>query len=141
MPTSEARILANRANSLKSCGPRTAQGRERSSRNSLKHGLTGSGAVVHEQDAAEVEARNQALQAELAPKSAMGADPGPPDGPALGPDGARRPTGARRHRRAGPPRRRRLRRAADRAGRTAPERDRRRPAESISAGSRRCPRG
>jgi hypothetical protein len=72
MPSSEARLLANRANSLKSCGPRTAQGREHSSRNSLKHGLTGSGAVVHEQDAAEVEARNQALQAELAPQSAMG---------------------------------------------------------------------
>src|ERR1700749_2551674 len=42
MPASEARLQANRANSLKSCGPRTAQGRERSSRNSLKHGLTGS---------------------------------------------------------------------------------------------------
>jgi hypothetical protein len=73
MPSSEARIQANRANSLKSCGPKTAQGREHSSRNRLKHGLTGSGAVVHEQDAAEVESRNQALQAELAPQTAMGA--------------------------------------------------------------------
>jgi hypothetical protein len=43
------------------------------SRNSLKHGLTGSGVVVHQDDATEVEARNQALQAELAPQSAMGA--------------------------------------------------------------------
>jgi hypothetical protein len=73
MPASEARIQANRVNSLKSTGPRTALGREHSSRNSLKHGLTGSGVVVHDQDAAEVEARNQALQAELAPQSAMGA--------------------------------------------------------------------
>ena len=73
MPASEARIQANRANCLKSTGPRTARGREQASRNSLKHGLTGSGVVVHDQDAAEVEARNQALQAELAPQSTMGA--------------------------------------------------------------------
>ena len=45
----------------------------RSRQNSLKHGLTGAGVVVHEEDAAEVERRNEALQAELAPKSAMGA--------------------------------------------------------------------
>jgi hypothetical protein len=73
MPASEARIQANRANCLKSTGPRTARGREQASRNSLKHGLTGSGVVVQDQDAAEVEARNQALQAELAPQSTMGA--------------------------------------------------------------------
>ena len=58
---------------LKSSGPRTAQGRERSSHNSLKHGLTGAGVVVHDEDAAEVERRIEALQAELNPKSAMGA--------------------------------------------------------------------
>jgi hypothetical protein len=72
MPASKARIQANRANSLKSCGPRTPQGRERSSRNSLKHGLTGAGVVLRDDDTAEVESRDEALQAELAPKSAMG---------------------------------------------------------------------
>jgi hypothetical protein len=71
MPTSKARIQANRANSLRSTGP-SAAGKERSRANSLKHGLTGAGVVVHQDDAAEVEARDQALQAELAPQSAMG---------------------------------------------------------------------
>jgi hypothetical protein len=73
MPTSEARILANRANSLKSCGPRSISGRNRSAQNSLKHGLSGAGVVIHEQDKDEVERRDEALQAELAPQSAMGA--------------------------------------------------------------------
>jgi hypothetical protein len=72
MPTSEARILANRANSLRSTGP-SAAGKERSRANSLKHGLTGAGVVIPREDVDEVERRNVALQAELAPKSAMGA--------------------------------------------------------------------
>ena len=72
-PTSEARILANRANSLKSCGPRTPGGKERSRRNGLKHGMAGRGIVVPDVDAAEVDRRHQALTAEMAPKSEMGA--------------------------------------------------------------------
>jgi len=39
MPTSQKRIDANRANSLKSTGPRTPEGRRRSSLNSVTHGL------------------------------------------------------------------------------------------------------
>jgi hypothetical protein len=73
MPSSEARILANRANAARSTGPRSASGRRRAAENSLKHGLTGAGVVIHEQDKDEVERRDEALQAELAPKSAMGA--------------------------------------------------------------------
>jgi hypothetical protein len=71
MPTSEARILANRANSLKSTGP-SAEGRRISARNSLKHGMAGRGLVLPDSDAAEVERRNVALQAELAPATEMG---------------------------------------------------------------------
>jgi hypothetical protein len=71
MPTSEARILANRANSLKSTGP-SPEGRRISARNSLKHGMAGRGVVLPDSDAAEVERRNQALQAELAPATEMG---------------------------------------------------------------------
>jgi hypothetical protein len=71
MPTSEARILANRANSLKSKGP-SAEGRRISARNSLKHGMAGQGLVLPESDAAEVERRNLALQTELAPATEMG---------------------------------------------------------------------
>jgi hypothetical protein len=71
MPTSEARILANRANSLMSTGP-SAEGRRISARNSLKHGMAGRGVVLPESDAAEVERRNQVLQAEMAPATEMG---------------------------------------------------------------------
>src|SRR5947199_141090 len=57
MPASEARILANQANAKLSTGPRTAEGKERSRANALKHGLTGAGVVLPEADAAEVERR------------------------------------------------------------------------------------
>ena len=72
MATSEARIHANHLNSLKSCGPRTPEGKSRSRENSLKHGLTGAGIVIAERDAAEVEVRIQAFQADLRPRSEVG---------------------------------------------------------------------
>ena len=52
MPVSEARIAANRANAARSTGPKTAEGKEKSRANALKHGLTGSGVVLAEADAA-----------------------------------------------------------------------------------------
>jgi hypothetical protein len=55
MPTSEARIRANRQNAAKSTGPKTPGGKEASRANALKHGLTGGGVVLPERDAAEVE--------------------------------------------------------------------------------------
>jgi hypothetical protein len=72
MPTSEARIIANRNNASKSTGPSTPAGLRRSSSNSLKHGMTGRGIVVLEEDRDEIERRNEALQAELGPKSTLG---------------------------------------------------------------------
>jgi hypothetical protein len=70
--TSEARILANQANARLSTGPRTPVGKDRSSRNGLKHGMTGRGIVVPEEDVTEVGLRHSALMAELAPRSAIG---------------------------------------------------------------------
>ncbi len=46
MIVSEARIQANRLNALKSSGPKTAEGKERSRANALKHGLCASVVVA-----------------------------------------------------------------------------------------------
>ena len=70
---SEARIAANRANALKSTGPKTSEGKERSRQNGLKHGMAGAGVVLPEGDLSEVELRGEALTAELAPRSMLGA--------------------------------------------------------------------
>src|SRR3954454_24664752 len=72
MPASEARIRANQANALLSTGPRTTEGKERSRRNGLKHGLTGQGVVIPEGDVAEVERRVAAFRAEMRPSGEAG---------------------------------------------------------------------
>ncbi len=70
--TSEARINSSRLNGLKSKGPVSALGKSISRRNGLKHGLTGAGVVLAEEDASEVELRAGALMAELDPRSTLG---------------------------------------------------------------------
>ncbi len=72
MPASEARVLANRANALKSTGPKTIEGKEASRANGYKHGLTGSGVVMPEAERAEVEARVLAFESELEPTGELG---------------------------------------------------------------------
>src|ERR1700677_3300477 len=67
MPASEAQINANRRNSAHSTGPKTVDGKERSRRNALKHGLTGEGVALPDEDAIEVASRFQELQEELQP--------------------------------------------------------------------------
>ena len=57
MPASEARTRANRENARRSTGPKTVEGKEKSRANSLKHGMTGAGIVLPEDDADEVERR------------------------------------------------------------------------------------
>ena len=73
MPTSEARIAANRRNALKSTGPRTAEGKARSRTNARTHGLTGEGIALPEEDAAAVAARFEALHDQLDPRTPLGA--------------------------------------------------------------------
>ena len=72
MPATEAQLLANRRNAQRSKGPVTPEGKERSRANSLKHGLTGEGIVLTEEDAAEVEQMAANLESELRPSGTMG---------------------------------------------------------------------
>ena len=72
MATSEARRLASQANGKRSKGPSSPEGKRISRANSLKHGLTGAGIVLAEQDLSEVEQRDIDLQAEFDPKSPTG---------------------------------------------------------------------
>jgi hypothetical protein len=52
---SEARLAANRANAEKSTGPKSQEGRARSSRNSFKHGLYSKQLVLPGEDPAELD--------------------------------------------------------------------------------------
>ena len=72
MPASEARIRASQINGSKSKGPISPEGKAVSRRNSLKHGLTGEGVVLPNEDAAEVERRLAAFQEELQPTGEVG---------------------------------------------------------------------
>ena len=72
MNVSEARLQANRLNALKSTGPKSPEGKERSRGNALKHGLTGAGVVIADAEAAEVERLGRSLQRELKPSGDLG---------------------------------------------------------------------
>ena len=67
MAASPAQIAANRANALRSTGPKTVAGKEAARRNGLKHGLTGRGVVIPGEDEHEVALRVAALEEQLVP--------------------------------------------------------------------------
>ena len=70
MPT-EAQRKANRQNAKKSTGPRTPEGKARSSKNALKHGLLARDAVMADEDPAEYDRQLQILEENLFPKNAI----------------------------------------------------------------------
>ena len=72
MTCSPARLLANQANARRSTGPSTPEGKARSRCNALKHGLTGQGVALPDEDAAAVARRFDNLQAEMNPSDDMG---------------------------------------------------------------------
>ena len=63
---SPARLAANRQNALQSTGPRSAEGKARSSLNALKHGLTAQELVLPSEDSAAFEERRAAWRVEYA---------------------------------------------------------------------------
>jgi hypothetical protein len=70
----QAQIDANRLNALHSTGPRTAEGKEKSSANARKEGFTATRLVVEEKHKAEFEAYYAALVADTHPEGAIEVD-------------------------------------------------------------------
>ena len=71
MAISAARLAANRQNAAKSSGPKTVEGKERSRRNALKHGLTGAGIVLPTEDLGAIEARFADFEEDLRPSGGV----------------------------------------------------------------------
>ena len=67
MPCSPAQLAANLRNSKLSTGPRTPSGKALVRKNALKHGLTGAGIVVPDEDVAVIQERFEAFDADLNP--------------------------------------------------------------------------
>jgi hypothetical protein len=66
---STKKLVANRANAKKSTGPKSAEGKARSSLNSWKHGLTAERILIVGEDAREFETLCAELMEEWKPKS------------------------------------------------------------------------
>jgi hypothetical protein len=64
------RTEINRANSLHSTGPRTAEGKQRSRLNAMKYGVTGQLVVIPEEDLELYESHKKSFQAEYQPHGA-----------------------------------------------------------------------
>jgi hypothetical protein len=72
VPVSNARAEASRRNGAKSRGPKTAEGKARSARNALRHGMRALQYVVlPDEDAVEFQTLEAALLDELAPEGAL----------------------------------------------------------------------
>jgi hypothetical protein len=71
MPATEAQIRANQANSARSTGPRTTEGKEASRANAYKHGMTAT-TLMPEREAAEVQRRFKVFNSELSPSGEVG---------------------------------------------------------------------
>ena len=72
MPCSPAQLEANRRNAALSQGPKTIEGKQRSRANALKHGMTGAGIVVSEEEAGEVATLAGELEGEMKPSGKLG---------------------------------------------------------------------
>ena len=69
--TTEKQVAANRANALKSTGPRTPEGKETAKMNALRHGLLSREVVMKGEEEADLEELGQRLRLELRPMGEM----------------------------------------------------------------------
>jgi hypothetical protein len=69
--SSEARQVTNSANALLSTGPRTEEGKARSSQNARKHGLTSAEIILAFEDREEFEELQSQLEADVRPQGAI----------------------------------------------------------------------
>jgi hypothetical protein len=69
--TSEASQTANAANALLSTGPRTNEGKARSSQNARQHGLTAAHVVIAAEEREEFEGLHAQLQSDVRPQGAL----------------------------------------------------------------------
>src|SRR6202521_592885 len=69
-PHGHDRAAINKANAQKSTGPRTEAGKQRSSLNALRHGLTGQTVVLPTEDHAAYQRHSQSFLDEYRPKEA-----------------------------------------------------------------------
>src|SRR6478672_5135089 len=67
---SPAQILANRSNAQRSTGPKTQEGKQASSRNATRHGLTGTQIVIPGEDTAAYEELREGLVQSYRPANA-----------------------------------------------------------------------
>ena len=70
-PNGHDRAAINKANALKSTGPRTESGKQRSSLNALRHGLTGQTVVLPTEDLSAYQRHSQSFLDDLRPKGAI----------------------------------------------------------------------
>lgn len=71
MATTPAKIHANRLNSLKSTGPRSAEGKARSCRNAMRHGLTSQDLIVRPDEQFLFDEMKSDLLNEIKPSGAL----------------------------------------------------------------------
>ena len=69
--TSLKQIEANRRNAQKSTGPTSAEGKQRSSRNAVRHGLTAETVIVPIEDVEDYQAFEEAVAASFDPETAV----------------------------------------------------------------------
>src|SRR5450631_3917569 len=69
--TSPAELIANRLNALLSTGPKTDEGKKRSSVNACRHGLSGRVVVLPSEDLAAYKAQSEEIRKSLNPKTPL----------------------------------------------------------------------